>query len=383
MTSPATRIVFERVVVRSFRNIDSLELEPAPRLNVIAGDNGQGKTSLLEALYFVATSRSFRADRLRELVREGAEHGSVRAFIDEAGLRREQRATAGLRSRSLLIDGKRPPLLAAYATRTPVVVFHPGDLELASGAAAVRRTLLDRVALFLEPASGDDRLRYTRALRERQRTLDDRGTRAPELDAFESVMAEHGARFARARAHAAGAISDALSPAFARMAAPELELGIRYLPGGTEDPGLFQSELAGRRAQDLRRRKATFGPQRDELELLVDGRSARHHASQGQQRILALALKIAELDCVRRARGAHPVLLLDDVSSELDPTRTGAVYAFLRDTRSQVFVTTTRPELFTTPDVEADERADWTISGGRLVGPEPASDGSSGPVREG
>jgi len=244
----------------------------------------------------------------------------------------------------------------------------------------VRRTLLDRVALFLEPASGDDRLRYTRALRERQRTLEDRGTHAPELDAFESVMAGHGARFARARANAAAAIADALSPAFARMAAPDLQLAIRYLPGGTEDPAVFQSELAGRRAQDLRRRKASFGPQRDELELLVDGRSARHHASQGQQRILALALKIAELDCVRQARGAHPVLLLDDVSSELDPTRTGAVYAFLRDTRSQVFVTTTRPELFTTPDVVADERADWTISSGRLVGPQRASGASSGPL---
>lgn len=355
--------------MRTFRNIASLDLEPAPRLNVIAGDNGQGKTSLLEALYFVATSRSFRADRLRELVQEGAEHGFVRAWIEESGLRREQRATAGPGSRSLLIDGKRPPRLSAYATRTPVVVFHPGDLELASGSASVRRTLLDRVALFVDPTSGDDRLRYTRALRERQRTLEERGTTAPELDAFEHLMAEHGARFSRARAAAARAIAAALSPAFARMAAPDLRLGVDYVPGGSEDPVLFQTELAKRRAQDLRRRKASFGPQRDELELGIDGRSARHHASQGQQRILALALKIAELDCVRQARRAHPVLLLDDVSSELDPTRTGAVYEFLRDTQSQVFVTTTRPELFTTPDVVAGERADWTISGGQIVGP--------------
>ncbi len=354
--------------MRTFRNIASLDFDPAPRLNVIAGDNGQGKTSLLEALYFVATSRSFRADRLRELVQEGAGHGTVRAWIEEAGLRREQRATAGERSRSLLIDGKHPPRLSAYATRTPVVVFHPGDLALASGSATVRRTLLDRVALFVDPTSGDDRLRYSRALRERQRALEERGTTAPELDAFEQLMAEHGARFSRARAAAAQAVAAALAPAFARMAAPELELGIEYAPGGSDDPERFQAELRGRRAQDLRRKKASFGPQRDELELGIDGRSARHHASQGQQRILALALKIAELDCVRKARAAHPVLLLDDVSSELDPTRTGAVYEFLRDTQSQVFVTTTRPELFTTPGVVAGERADWTISGGQLVG---------------
>lgn len=368
MTSSAARIVFERVALRTFRNIAALDFEPAPRLNVIAGDNGQGKTSLLEALYFVATSRSFRADRLRELVQDGAEHGVVRAWIEEAGLRREQRASAGPRSRSFQIDGKRPARLSAYATRTPVVVFHPGDLELASGSAAIRRTLLDRVALFVDPTSGDDRLRYSRALRERQRTLDERGTAAPELDAFERLMAEHGARFSRARARAADAIADALAPAFSRMAAPDLPLEIHYLPGGSDDPQLFQTELAQRRPQDLRRRKASFGPQRDELELVVDGRSARHHASQGQQRILALALKIAELDCVRHARGADPVLLLDDVSSELDPTRTGAVYGFLREIRSQVFVTTTRPELFTTPHIVGDERADWTIAGGQLVG---------------
>ena len=354
--------------MRSFRNIASLDFEPAPRLNVIAGDNGQGKTSLLEALYFVATSRSFRAERLRELVQQGAEHGAVRAHIVEGGLRREQRATLGPRSRSLLIDGKRPTRLSAYAVRTPVVVFHPGDLELASGPATARRTLLDRVALFLDPASGDDRLRYTRALRERQRTLDERGTGAAGLEAYERLMAQHGARFSRARELAATRIAEALAPAFARMADPTLQLEVRYEPGGTGDADEFQAELVQRRGQDLRRRSASFGPQRDELELAIDGRSARRHASQGQQRILSLSLKVAELDCVREARGAHPVLLLDDVSSELDPTRTGAVYDFLRDTQSQVFVTTTRPELFTTSAVADGERADWTIAGGRLVG---------------
>jgi DNA replication and repair protein RecF len=118
--------------------------------------------------------------------------------------------------------------------------------------------------------------------------------------------------------------------------------------------------------RDTRQRAASFGPQRDELQLVVDGRSARHHASQGQQRILTLALKVAELECVRDARRAHPVLLLDDVSSELDPARTGAVYDFLRETQSQVFVTTTRPELFPTPGVSGLERADWRLVSGAV-----------------
>jgi DNA replication and repair protein RecF len=356
---------FERVTIRAFRNIDELSFEPSPRLNVIAGDNGQGKTSVLEALYVVATSKSFRTEKLREVVKQDRDVASVAAQVSEAGLTRDQRfGLAGGGAAQLSIDGKRPARRAAYATRTPVVVFHPGDLLLASGPATLRRTLLDRVALFLEPASVDHRQRYQRALRERQRALEERGTHAADLDAFEQLMAREGAELARARARAAARLLERLGPAFARMAPAELMLGARYAPGGSEDEAEFLGELASRRPHDLRRRSATFGPHKDELELELHARSVRYHASQGQQRIVALALKIAELDCVRAARGADPVLLLDDVSSELDPGRTGAVYDLVREEPSQVFVTTTRPELFVT-EARA-ERLDWRMREGRI-----------------
>jgi DNA replication and repair protein RecF len=359
------RIAFENVGIKQFRNIEAIELEPAPGLNVIAGDNGQGKTSLLEALYFVATSRSFRTTTLKELIRDGGEVASVRARIADGGLRREQRAALSARSRSLLIDDKRPERLFSYALRTPIVVFHPGDLELVSGPAAPRRMLLARLSLFVVPQSGDDRQRYQRALRERQRALEERGERAPELAAYETLLVQYGVALAQAQRTAAEQLIQALAPAFAGVAPEGLALEARYLPGGTTDPALFLSELEQRRSRDRVRKLTTFGPHRDDLEFLVDSRSARRHASQGQQRLLTLALKLAELECVKTARSAHPVLLLDDVASELDASRSGAVHGLIASAQNQVFVTTPRRDWLRSVG-SGSAGAEWRIASGRL-----------------
>lgn len=363
MVSP---LFFQRVTIRQFRNIAAIDFAPSPRLNVIVGDNGQGKTSVLEALYLVATTKSFRAERLATLIQDGNEQASVGARVLEDGASREQRSVLSPRSRVMRLDGKPPGSLTAYATRTPVVVFCPADLELVSGGASGRRRLLDRVALFVDPPGAEARLRYERALRSRQRALEERGTEARELDAFEGVMAEEGARFAAARQRAAEGVSERLSVTFERVAAAGLVVTARYLPGGTSDARQFAERLRAARPADLRRGAATFGPQRDELELELTGRPARTHASQGQQRLLTLALKLAELDCVRAARNAHPVLLLDDISSELDPGHTTLVYEFLLGTESQVFVTTTRRDLFPESAQAPAERADFRLVSGRL-----------------
>ncbi|HVR20051.1 MAG TPA: DNA replication and repair protein RecF [Polyangiaceae bacterium] len=357
---------FERVSIRRLRNIDALDFEPAPRLNVIVGDNGQGKTSLLEALYFVATTKSFRSERLAPIVQTGAEQAVVTVTVSEADARREQRTVVSKDRRAVLIDGKHPSSLSLYATRTPIVAFHPADLELVSGSATPRRTLLDRIALYVDPPSGLARIRYQKALRERQKALEERGTAARELIAFEAVMAEEGARLALARERAWEALSERLGPALANVAAPETRVSARYVPGGTKNRAEFAGRLVETRALDLRRGTATFGPQRDELELSVDDRPARQCASQGQQRLITLALKFAELECIRQARGAHPVLLLDDVSSELDPERTRAVAEWLRVSESQVFVTTTRRDLFADTDIKTPFRADFSLLRGAL-----------------
>lgn len=367
------RVLLQRLSVRSLRNLTHLDLEPAARVNVVAGNNGQGKTSLLEAIYLACTSRSFRTARPPELVQHGAAAASARArFVDQdddalhAPLAREQVVAIEGRRVQVRLDGNRPASLADFATRSPVVAFHPDELTLSTGPAQGRRTLLDRLALFMAPASADHRARYQRALRSRHLGLRRPSVDPAEIEAYERIAAHHGAALTRARALAADALTRELLPAFARIAAPGLDLSARYAPGGSDDPAHALDELARHRDRDAHRPTAGFGPHRDDLVLELGGHSARAVASQGQHRALTLALKAAETATVAAARGVEPLLLLDDVSSELDPDRTEALFTFLGLTRGQLFLTTTRRELIVTPGIDAADRRDFEVRDGVL-----------------
>ncbi|WP_437599120.1 DNA replication/repair protein RecF [Sorangium sp. So ce590] len=368
-------LLLERLQIREFRNLGRVDVEPAPRLNVIAGNNGQGKTSLLEAIYFAATSRSFRTHRAAELVRHGADVTSARArFVERRDalppLGREQTAAVEQKRCVVRIDGNRPPSLASFATRSPVVAFHAEELALSTGPASARRTLLDRLALFMDPQSADHRARYAQALRARHEVLQRGGSGSTqagaELDAFEELCAVHGAALTRAREAAVEALAPELTRAFTRIAAPDLILAARYAPGGTSDAQQARETLREHRRRDAHRPSAGFGPHRDDLLLELDGHPARVVASQGQHRALTLSLKAAETAAIASVRGVEPILLLDDVSSELDPDRTAALFTFLGMARGQVFLTTTRRDLIVTPGVAPSERRDFHVEGGAL-----------------
>ena len=328
-----------------------------------AGDNGQGKTNLLESIYVAATSKSFRTSKLGELVGFDEELASVRASFADDGETRVQ--SVGLRpgARLVRIDDKRPHSLAAYAVRTPIVVFHPGEMTLSMGSSAERRRLLDRTSLYMTPQSMADLDAYTRAMKERQRALETRGIHATDLGEWETLVVRHGLSVMAHRARAAELVSAKAIEAFARIAAPELMLKAAYAPSAPADEGAFLETLVARRMSDSRRGSAGVGPHRDDLALAIDGHPVRGVASQGQHRAVTLALKSAEIEVVGQARGVRPILLLDDVSSELDRTRTAALFSFLREQRGQVFLTTTRPELI---DTGADDsaRRDFVVRSG-------------------
>ncbi|AKT36429.1 DNA replication/repair protein RecF [Chondromyces crocatus] len=366
-----------RLIVRSLRNLEHVEFEPSPRLNVISGSNGQGKTSLLEAIYFAATSRSFRTHRMGDLVTHGSRIGSSRARFVQTHegtepLSREQVASIEGKRCVVLVDGNRPSSLASFATLSPVVAFHPNEMTLTTGPASGRRVLLDRLALFMSPSSGDHRRRYETALRARQEILQHgQAGRLDELEAYEELCARHGAAVTRARAAAVDALMPELIEAFASIAAPELSLSVNYAAGGSQDVEVARVALRDARSRDARRPTASFGPHKDDVDLALDGHPVRLVASQGQHRALTLALKVAETAAIRNARRVEPVLLFDDVSSELDRERTEALMTYLGLTRGQLFLTTTRPELIVTPRMNSAERRDFHIDGGVILGTPP------------
>lgn len=351
------RLVVESLHVRSFRNLASVDIELGSRFNIIAGDNGQGKTNLLEAVYVLATSKSFRTSRLADLVERDAPVASVRGVVREGEDERVQ--TMGLRGglRSVRIDERRPRTLAEYAVLTPTVVFHPGGLALASGPGAERRKLLDRIALYRSPMSLAEAESYGKALRGRQRALELRGTDARDVDGWEELVVKHGIALAQARAASAELLGPLAEAAFGRIGAPSVALSVRYAPSAPADAAAFLDELRRSRVRDRARGAASVGPHRDEMVLSLSGEPVRTMASQGQQRAVVLALDLAEIGVISASRGVLPVLLLDDVSSELDRMRMLALLAALQSGEGQVLLTTTRPELFDFAGLEGSSAA--------------------------
>ncbi len=354
--------------VHGLRNLVPTQLRLGPRFNVFAGNNAQGKTNLLEAVYLACTSRSFRVPSLDEVLQHGERTARVTATFDVAGEpKRVQAVTFGEGGRVTTVDGKRVRSLATYAALSPVVVFEPRSLSLTQGASAERRRLLDRVGFHLAVVEGgaatavEDISRYRQALARRRRALVT-GADPRVLDALEEILSRHGAAIAARRARTLLALKGPVVDAFSRISRGAALLSVELSSRGPRDQAGLAEALRARRGDDARRGTTTVGPHLDDLELVLDGHAVRHSASQGQHRMLVLSLVSAELQGIAAARDVAPILLLDDVSSELDPTRNAALFDFLDGTKGQVLVTTTRPEALSIHT----ERRDFRVEQGKI-----------------
>jgi DNA replication and repair protein RecF len=313
-----------RLSLRDFRNYERAEIEPGAGVTVITGANGAGKTNLLEAVYFGCTAASPRTSNERELVRRGTSVARVVVGTEDAdGAHTVEVGFSPGEAKHLRVDGAAVTTLSGVTARPLVSVFLPDRLELVKGAPGRRRSHLDQVVAALWPASAATRSAYSRALAQRNALLGRvrGGGGAEALDAWDAELARHGAELMADRRRAIDLLAGPFAERAGELGLPE-EAALSYRPrsDAPDAPGLA-AELAERRAADVDRGFTAHGPHRDDVHLAHGGTALRSYGSQGQQRVGLLALLFAERDVLARERGVPPLMLLDDVMSELDGTR--------------------------------------------------------------
>lgn len=361
----STRQRLLRLRARGFRNLRELDFSPGPRFNVISGENGQGKSNLLEAVDYLGTLRSFRGASTEELLADDAESAELWASVSGSALPSEHRVRlhrSGAR-REVLLDGKRPRSRTVYAQSFPTVIFHPGDLSLTTGAPEPRRAFLDHVLERLDATYASSLAAYTRALGSRNRLLKQESpsqrTKAA-IVAYDELLASAGAVIGQARAGLVDALGPRVSEVFARISGEGPGVSLAYEPRVSPTVERLREALAANLEKDLARGFTGVGPHSDELAFRLQTHKARRYASQGQHRAIVLSLKVAELLELERRTGRTPLLLLDDVSSELDAGRNRRFFGLLAELGGQVFLTTTQPAL-----ILVDEgREDFRMRGG-------------------
>jgi DNA replication and repair protein RecF len=339
---------------QDFRNLGRVELTPSEHATIAVGQNGQGKTNLLEGVFFLATLKPLRASRLAELVRFGAERARVEGRFVLGGAQREIAVEISRGARQAFVDGKKAASLEEYFGGVAVVAFTPDDLEVVKGGPDERRQFLDRAVFNRFPAYLRESRAYARALKGRNRLLKERV--APEyLESWDQALASTGGRLWTRRRALLSELGPRAVAAFAAIGRTEDPASYSYAPVhleadfGTADEAalaraLYQA-LWTRRQRDLERGFTSVGPHADDVEIHLGERLARTFASQGQQRALVLGWKVAEIENLKSALGFLPLLLLDDVSSELDPERNTYLMEYLAKSGAQVFLTTTEPGL--------------------------------------
>lgn len=326
--------------LRDFRNYARLDAEFAPGFHLLVGDNAQGKTNVLEAIYLVATLRSFRGAASQQMVRHGQKGYFVGAKVQSHG-GSEIRMYWSSHERQLSLNGQPVKRLAEYLGTLRTVVFCTEDLQIIKGSGRNRRRFMDLLLTQTYPSYLPTLQRYTRALRSRNALLKRALQDAAALEGFTAELAKAGKEIMRMRAELSPKFSPIAAEAYRRVAQGAEELTLGYEANVAGD---FEVALARTRDRERATRMTLVGPHRDDLQLLINGRSAAEFGSEGQKRTVAITLKMAQAEYVTNVHGFAPVLLIDDVMGELDVHRRSGLIPLLERThrtQGQVFMTAT------------------------------------------
>ena len=351
-------------------------LEPGPRFNVLSGDNGQGKTNVLESIYAAGTLRSFRTQRLAELIAFDEEQAYIGARVSRQELVRKCEVTLLPGSKRVRLDGKPVRPLSKYFGEVNVVLFAPEDLQIPRTSPSERRRFLDRAVFHFRSDYLAVARSYEKALKNRNATLRSLGEKRTSanqartlLEVYDEQLSSLGAQVVTYRQAFLAAIAPRFAKAFELISGSDRPVSATYeLPppeiGDTAEAltAALLSALRDHQARDLARGVTSVGPHRHDIVFAIDDRPASSFASQGQLRALVLAWKTAEMQLLTDVIGESPILLLDDVSSELDATRNEYLFEFLRNQPAQCFITTTHAKHV----LLATDRVDYHVQNGSV-----------------
>lgn len=337
-----------RLKVYNFRNLADQNIDLANGLVYITGLNGNGKTNLVEALYLLSGSRSFRTSSFSELLKSGSHEGSIFGEVTTANGTEELGMVFTPEGRKAVVNGKDLGSVADLLGRFRVVAFSPTDLSLVKGSPSGRRRFLDRHMVDLNPPFVNVLMGYQRALASKSAVLKQPGCSMETLKPWNEVLASACEKIVDNRAKFLEILNEK-SRAFHKSYAPsdgdlEIELESDFLREGSalpHDEILARFEGAGPR--EIATRAPTVGAQRDDLAIKLGGVDAKAYASQGQTRSVVLSMKLGVIEMIEGKTGEAPVIVLDDVDSELDRSRAGALFKALTSRPRQIVVTATQP----------------------------------------
>jgi len=369
--------------LRHFRNIDHLDFTPHPRFNIFWGQNGQGKTNLLEAVYLLSAVKSFRPQTNAALVQHGHEEAQLEALVDRGGGERVVRLEIHQRGKRVFLNNNPVRNLTDFFGTVNVVMFGPEDIQILKGGPAERRRFMDRAIFNAHPAFALETQHVEEVVKQRNALL-----KMPKVDAtlmsiYDEQLIQYGADVIMRRLDFIENFRPVLVQTFKEIFDPTFDADIRYstpwLAGKNQDEDeeiatelpmdrleverCLEQAIQERRGLERERGYTMVGPHRDDLLSYLNGYSVRTFASQGQHRAFVLAMKIAEIRYLEERYRFAPILLLDDVSSELDRERNRYLFEFLRSrAEGQVFITTThRDYILLEEDVQAFQVRAGTI----------------------
>jgi len=348
--------------LRDFRNYARLDVDLAAGFHLLLGDNAQGKTNILEAIYLVATLRSFRGVGSAQMVRHGQKGYFVGSKIVGQG-EHETKMYWSAAEKNLALDGQPVRKLTDYLGVIRAVVFCTEDLQLIKGTGRVRRRFMDLLLSQTFPAYLPLLQRYTRALRSRNALLKRPALDPVAVESFSRELVSAGEEIMRLRRELAPKIAPLAEKAYRGISNQTEELRLEYQPSVRTD---FTVELAQSANRERTYRSTLIGPHRDDLNLALNGKAAAQFSSEGQKRTLAIALKMAQAEYVRDIHGVAPVLLIDDIMGELDARRRAAFLPLLEQahqSRGQVFMTATEENW---PEELGREATKWKVTEGKL-----------------